>query len=119
MKIMIVDDNKGMREVLKSVLMSDSPEHEIFECSDGWEAIRNYNLSLPDIVLMDISMNGLDGISAVRTICLLHPKANIIMLTDYGDEYHKSEAKLSGAAGFILKENLLDVLGIINKLKSN
>ncbi|MEW5799900.1 MAG: response regulator transcription factor [Bacteroidota bacterium] len=112
MKIMIVDDNKRMREVIKSLLSSS--KNKIVECTDGSEAVREFGQSRPDWVVMDIGMKELDGISAVREICSAFPKAKIVILTDYGDPFFRREAQEAGACGFVLKENLHDVISIIN-----
>ena len=112
MKIMIVDDNKGMREVIKNTL--GPLKAQIFECHDGSDAIRLYGEISPDFVLMDLAMKNIDGISAIDEIHKSHPDARIIMLTDYGDRFFRTTAKESGAYAYVLKENLHELPVIIN-----
>lgn len=81
---------------------------EICECVDGQEAVSAYNLQKPDLVLMDIRMDGVDGIQATRQIKAADPDAKIIIVTDYDDDALRQAAMRAGAAGYALKENLLD-----------
>lgn len=99
--------------MIKSML--SSPGNRIVECSDGSEAVREFGQVRPDWVVMDIGMKEIDGISAVREICLAFPDAKVVMLTDYGDPFFRKEAREAGASGFVLKENLHEVLSIINQ----
>lgn len=107
MKLLIVDDNRPMRQMLKTVLSEVAPE--IYEASDGGEAIESYKQHQPDWVLMDIQMKSLDGIAATRQIRNQFPGARILILTSHDDAELRCAAEEAGACGYVLKENLLEL----------
>ncbi len=113
MKILIVDDDKRMRQFLNKIL--EPFADEIIQYEDGIEAVKYFNQINPDWILMDIKMKKLDGISATDLILKSNPQAKIIIVTDYDDDKLKSNALKSGACSYVLKENILDVLDIIKK----
>lgn len=112
-KILIVDDNKNMREMIKSILASN--EVEFFEAQNGLDALRIYNEEKPNWVTMDIRMDGFDGIETTEKIISSFPNAKIIMVTDYGENYLRKKAKEAGSIEYLLKENLLELKNIIHK----
>jgi len=67
-------------------------------------------------VLMDIEMNGLDGITATRRIKAAHPAAKIIIVTNYDDPALREAARNAGACGYVLKENLFEVSSLLKTL---
>jgi two-component system response regulator DegU len=102
---MVVDDHAAFRGVISAML--DTAAWECVECQDGNEAVEQYAQSQPDLVLMDISMEQLDGIRATAQIKARFPDARIMMLTQYDDPNLRAAADQAGACGYILKENLL------------
>ena len=117
MKILIVDDNKNMREMIKSIIKAN--EVVFYEADNGLDAIRIYNEKKPDWVTMDIRMDGMDGIEASEKIMSTSSDAKIIMVTDYGDNYLRKKAKEAGSIGYLLKENLLELKNIIYQKINN
>jgi two-component system response regulator DesR len=111
MNLLIVEDNQPMRELIKS-LLEDIAEL-INECADGADAFAAYSLHRPDWVLMDIKMNGLDGISATREIKNAFPDARIMIVSDYTDAKIRDDAQRAGACEYVNKETLLDVRRIL------
>ena len=107
MTVLIVDDNPGVRRMIARVV-SDLAD-EIRECEDGAEVLAAYQQHHPDVVLMDIEMKGLDGISATRQIIAAFPCARVVMVTGHGDEPLRVAAREAGACGYVLKENLFEV----------
>ncbi len=105
--VLLVEDNLAMRALIRSLVEEISPT--IHECGDGASAIALYTRFRPDWVLMDITLERLDGIAATRAIRRLDPAARIIIVTEHGDEAHRHAATAAGACGFVLKENLLDL----------
>lgn len=87
----------------------------VFECSDGAQANASYTEHEPDWVLMDVTMPGLDGISAAREIRSSHPSARIIIVTNHESAAMRAEAHSAGAYGYLLKEDLLELPNILNK----
>lgn len=108
MKLLIVENSLSVRQILKSVVAPVA--EEIIECGDGAEAVSLYEAGLPDFVLMDIDLGEMDGITATRRINANDPNAKIIIVTNYDETDLREEARLAGACGYVLKENLLKVL---------
>src|SRR5215467_8995689 len=105
MKVLIVEDNQAVRRVMKS-LIADLAD-EIHECSDGAEALTAYCESQPDVVLMDIKMQQVDGLTATRMIKARHRHAHIIIVTNHDQHELRDAAHDAGARGYVLKEDLM------------
>lgn len=100
-KVLVVDDALFMRTVLKKILTADG--FEVFEACDGSEAVAAFVSVEPDVVLMDVTMPNLDGLSAVKQIMSAHPGARVVMCTAIGQQAVVAEAMAAGAADFIVK----------------
>ena len=112
MKILIVDDNEKVRQLLRDYLPTSFDE--IYECSDGSAAFSFFKKYQPDWVLMDWEMPKTNVITAIRQIIAEFPKANICMVTAFEDEEIRSEALSAGARGFVLKDNLFELEAILH-----
>src|SRR4051812_41052702 len=100
-RILIVDDHPLTREALSSLLRA----HEfdvVGEASDGAEAIREAGKLQPDLVLLDLSMPGLDGLSALPRLREAAPECEVVVLTASGTEENLLHAIRAGAAGYLL-----------------
>lgn len=120
MILLIVENNSSIRRVIRS-LVSRVAE-QIYECEDGADAQAAYLQHQPDVVLMDISMKGVDGLTATRQIRKADPKARVIIVTNYDEGDLREEASRAGACGYVLKENLLELVGVLQqsaRLKSS
>ncbi len=115
MKVLIVDDNEQIRELVRDYLPASVDE--IYECADGSEAFALYRKHLPDWVLMDINMKDVDGITATRQIIAAYPQALILLVTNFDDDNLRRAGREAGAIGYIVKENLLDILEILPNAK--
>ena len=104
MTILIVDDNSQMRAFIRKIL--SGPGQQIFEAENGEAGIEAFKLNHPDIVCMDISMPGIDGIEATKRIRQYSPATKIIMVTDYDNKLLRLKAQDAGADEYVLKENL-------------
>ncbi|MBN1573502.1 MAG: response regulator transcription factor [Deltaproteobacteria bacterium] len=103
-RIVIAEDHTILREGLKA-LISSHPEFEIAgEAKDGAEAIRSVNDVRPDLVLMDLSMPKMSGMSAIVEIKKRCPETKILVLTIHNMEEYILEALRAGANGYILKD---------------
>jgi CheY-like chemotaxis protein len=109
--VMIVDDSDEMRRMLRAVLADVADP--IYECHDGEDAGAVYAAHRPDWVLMDVSMEHVDGITATRHIVDAFPDARIVMVTQYDDVSLQTAARAAGACGYVLKDNLLEVRGLL------
>ena len=107
MKLLIVEDNESMRRTIKSIV--GSLADEIYECSDGSEAVALYRERRPDWVLMDIRLERMDGIEATSRIKALYPEAKIVIVTNYEDPKFKEAAFRAGAMRYLLKRRLFDI----------
>jgi len=117
-KILIVDDNAGVRRLIRQVV-SELAE-EVRECSDGDLSLSAYTDFQPDLVLMDVRMPGMDGLTATKQLIKAYPDAKVIIVTDYDDDLVRNAAQEAGACGYALKQNLtvLEDL-VVKKLVSN
>ncbi|MDE3057338.1 MAG: response regulator transcription factor [Bacteroidota bacterium] len=113
MKIMIVDDHADMRRILRSIAFPHTGGTEaIIECEDGAEAVEQFSLHYPDVVLMDIQLKTMNGFDAAEKIFQQEPNAKVVFVTSFATQAFRSRAEKLRAYGFISKENLseLDLL---------
>jgi len=103
-RLVIAEDQKILREGLRSLLAAKHGIEVIGEAEDGLEAIRLVRDTTPDLVLLDLSMPRLGGLSAIRDIKKLCPETKILALTVHTDEEYVLEAFREGADGYCLKE---------------
>lgn len=115
LKILIVDDNPSVRRLIVSILQPFADE--VRECSDGIEALAAFQQQGSDLVLMDLAMKQLDGIQATKQIRAAHPGARIVMVTDYDDMYLRKAAVDAGACDYALKENLPDLVRLLEGMQ--
>lgn len=105
MNIVIIDDDKLVAVSLKTILESTGSVKVLAMGSCGEEAIELYSLLKPDVLLMDIRMNGMSGIEAGEKILAGYPDARILYLTTFSDDEYIIKAVLMGANGYILKQD--------------
>ena len=102
-RVLIVDDDDLMRAGLKAVLSSDDSIDVIGEAGDGRSAIQQARAGRPDVVLMDVRMPDLDGISATRELLAVSPEVKVAILTTFERDEYIFGALSAGASGFLLK----------------
>lgn len=110
-KVLIVEDDRPMRELIRRVL--GEAVESFIECSDGRDALAVYEAERPDWVLMDIKMKDIDGLVATQQIMTAWPRARVLIVTSYNDASLREAAQRAGASGYVLKENLLELVGIL------
>lgn len=114
-KILIVDDAEFLRVRISKMLSGDG--FEVIEAENGVKAVETFRAAKPDVVLMDITMPEMDGLTALKEIRAIDPKAQVVMLTALGQESVVLEAVKSGARDFVVKPFERErVLSAINKL---
>ena len=102
-KIVIADDQELIRESLKIVL-SANPDMEVTDTvADGREVIRSVRACRPDVILMDVRMPEMDGVSCTRIIKENYPQIKIIIRTTFDDDEYVYNALKYGASGYLLK----------------
>ncbi len=100
-RVMIVDDEKGIREALKQVL--EYEEIEVQACASGHEAIRVYPDFKPHLVFLDVKMEGMDGLETLQRVRELDPQAQVVMISGHGTIQTAVEATQLGAYDFLEK----------------
>jgi len=116
--ILAADDHPLIREGLAAVLRADHGMQVVAEASNGEEAIEAYARLHPDIVLMDLRMPTMDGLTATRAILADDPNARIIVLTTYDGDEDIHRALAAGARGYLLKDMMrTDLVGAIRAVR--
>ncbi|AKC85804.1 LuxR family transcriptional regulator [Pseudoxanthomonas suwonensis] len=103
---MVVDDHPLLREGIAAVLGTQPDMLLQAEAEEGGEAVALYRLHRPDVVLMDLQMPGMDGITAIGAIRAQDPSARIVVLTTYRGDVQALQALRAGAQGYLLKSML-------------
>jgi len=105
LRILLVDDHQVLREGLCSLLEQQAEMEVVGEASDGMMALRLVRELAPDLVIMDVNMDGMDGIDATRLITREHPDTKVLALSMYLRKTFVSEMFKNGAAGYLLKDS--------------
>ncbi|MHB9093463.1 MAG: response regulator [Eubacteriales bacterium] len=109
-KILIVDDVTETRENIKRLLYFEKDMMVVGEAADGEEAVKQTKKLNPDIVLMDINMPTIDGITATQEISLKYPKTAIIIMSVQGEQEYLKKAMVAGAREYMVKPFSTDEL---------
>jgi DNA-binding NarL/FixJ family response regulator len=102
--VLVVDDQPLVRAGLASVLSHEQGLHVVGEAANGAEALALARERRPDVVLMDVRMPVLDGLSATRQLLAEQPEVRVVVLTTFDVDEYVYEALRSGASGFLLKD---------------
>mgnify|MGYP003574582324 CR=1 FL=1 len=114
-RILVVDDSSMMRKMITNIL--NPPGHIVIgEAKNGEEAVEMYRELHPDLVTMDITMRGMDGLTAAKEILGFAPDAQIIFLSNLDEEKYREEVEEMGAVGFVNKYKAADILELIDKV---
>ena len=102
-RILIVDDQKMIREGLKALIQTESDLEVVGIADNGEDGIKQVELHQPDIVLMDMEMPGMDGVSATKVICEKFPDIKVLVLSTFDTQEYVALSLSSGAMGYLLK----------------
>jgi two-component system response regulator NreC len=105
LRILLADDHVTVRQGLKMLIESQGDMTVVSEASDGTAAVEQARALRPDVVVMDISMPGMNGLVATRTLKQVQPDAVIVILTRHGDDAYLQELLRAGADGYVLKQS--------------
>ncbi len=104
-RVLVVDDHAILRAGLSALLTAAGDIELVGEAASGEEAIIRAAQLRPDVILMDLSMPGMDGATATRRIVSDHPETHVIVLTSYSDQHWINDALQAGAGGYLLKHS--------------
>ena len=102
--VLIVDDHEVVRRGLRSFLESQDDLEVVGEAANGAEAVQKVQELLPDLVLMDLVMPGMDGIDAIRQVSRVSPSSRVLVLTSFSEDEKVFPAIKAGANGYLLKD---------------
>lgn len=102
--VFLVDDHPVVRQGLRTFLETLTDIEVVGEASSGEEALPAIEETLPDVVLMDLVLGGIDGIETTRRVRETTPSARVIVLTSFADDEKVFPAIKAGAAGYLLKD---------------
>lgn len=108
--IIIVDDHEVVRKGIRGYLESSSDFRVLGEADSGEQALRLVTELIPDVVLMDLIMPGLDGVETTREIKKISPRSQVVVLTSFHEDIHIFPALRAGAISYILKDIKMDEL---------
>ena len=102
--VLVVDDHALMRAGLRGLIAGAEDMRVVGMAADGTQALAAIAETEPDVVLMDLSMPGMDGVTATRRISEAHRDVAVLVLTSYSDQQRVLEAMDAGAIGYVLKD---------------
>lgn len=116
MRLLIVDDSSIMRRIIEKNLQEYDIEI-IGTAADGSEALDIVNKEKPDVITLDITMPGMDGLTCLDEIMVVHPQAKVMIITALSDKLTGLRALDKGARGFLYKPvNAIDLANAFDRL---
>jgi len=103
-RVLIADDHTMFRAGLRALLATEQDIEVIGEAADGEEAVAKSRKLVPDVVVMDILMPGMNGIEATSRLAAECPTTKVLVLSMYDDDEHVQQLLAAGASGFVLKQ---------------
>jgi DNA-binding NarL/FixJ family response regulator len=114
LRVLIVDDHAVVRLGIAAMIANETDITVVAEAADGAEAVQQYAAHRPDVVLMDLRMPRVDGVSAILTIRAADPAARILALTTYDGDADIHRALSAGASAYLVKDVLVaELIGAI------
>jgi DNA-binding NarL/FixJ family response regulator len=108
--ILIVDDHEVVRNGIRAFLETLKEFQVVGEAASGEEAVKLVQDLIPDVVLMDLIMPGMDGIETTREVRKISPRTQVVVLTSYHEDEHIFPALKAGAISYVLKDMKMEKL---------
>ena len=102
--ILLADDHAVVRQGLRALLEAEGDMVVVGEAENGRHAVAQTKKHLPDVVVMDVAMPGMNGVEATRQIVRNVPSAKVLVLTSYGDDDYVTQLLEAGATGYLVKQ---------------
>ena len=102
--VLLVDDHAVVRQGLRALIEAEGDMVVVAEAENGRQAVAQTKKRLPDVVVMDVAMPGMNGLEATRQIVRNVPSAKVLVLTSYGDDDYVSQLLEAGATGYLVKQ---------------
>ena len=118
MNIVVVDDDRLVTLSLKTIIEAADDLQVVATGISGAEAITLYGQFLPDVMLMDIRMDGMTGLQAGECIMETHPDARLLFLTTFSDDEYIVRALKMGAKGYLLKQNFESIVPALRAVRA-
>ena len=119
-KVLLADDHQILREGLRAMLEKEYNMEVLGEAADGREALRLIREKTPDVIVMDITMPGLNGVEATRQIRTEFPQIKVVALSMHDDKRFVLNMLKAGASGYLLKDGgFKEVVKAINAVMAN
>ena len=109
-RLLIADDHPVVRDGLSGMFTADPDFEVVGEAADGSEALRRAEAARPDVILMDLRMPGMDGVTAIAELAKRGNPARVLVLTTYDTDSYVLPAIEAGATGYLLKDAPRDEL---------
>jgi DNA-binding NarL/FixJ family response regulator len=110
LRVLLVDDHQLMREGLRRILEATRDIQVVGEADDGRAALESVATHRPDVVVMDVTMQGLNGIEATQSLRQAHPEVRVVALSAHADKRYVRNMVKAGASAYVLKESASDDL---------
>ncbi len=116
--VLLVDDHAVVRQGLRALLEAEGDMVVVGEAENGREAVALTKKCLPEVVLMDVAMPGMNGLEATRQIARNVPSAKVLVLTSYGDDDYVAQLLDAGVSGYLVKQTAAaDLLKAIREVR--
>src|SRR5262245_51583150 len=115
--VMIVEDEARVRSMIRGIIADLVVS--VYECAGGQEAVELYHRLQPDLVLMDLRLKGVDGLSATRAIRDSFADARIVIVTSYDAPDVREAAREAGAMDYVVKDDLSSLRAIVKRAKES
>ena len=103
--VLLADDHETVREGLRLLVNHQPDMHVVAEAGDGASAIASAQASKPDVIVLDLTMPGMNGLAAARALHASLPSAAVVALTRHGDRAYVRELFAAGASAYVLKQS--------------